>query len=468
MFLTYSEVQSSSIQNVVSESPTSPDFQQHIMEAVNRLMPRGDWAGTVVPIHTCVYRGCVVWPRYVDHVRRMASCHGNVPIHGMFYDFLDWRERRWHSARYWDGLGQDCRRNMVNKGWSPVFQDVQGDGRTIRLYNSVAEDIGATVTLYGLDNNNQPLRTRNTDGATWSDGLTLTAQMPYAETPTFVRWIDRVIKSTSQGTLRLYAALGSNLSFQSYLAGYVYNLDTGTWISVTVLGILGSQYLQLGSATPPAGAFQIGSLYNYDTSTWMPVAARGSTQSTYYLDFTSLVTPVNSNYGGQFYNPALQGWQNIVLRGTSPAATYAQLDSGVSSPSTFSGNAILEPIAEYEPSDTNPKFVKSSLYLPCRPVPGAQSANEKPHSIVALVKLKQIPPSAPNDIIVINSLPALKLAVQAIIAGESNEIQTEQEYMAAAVQQLNRELQDWLPDEQIPVDMGELGHAPRIGRQKCF
>jgi hypothetical protein len=462
MFTLFSEVQNSNIANVTSCSPSDPQFGGYVQEAAKRLLARGDWVGTVVPIRTCVQRGCLVWPRYVDHVRRIADCRGNIPLHGMFFDFLDWHDQKWQSQSYWDGLHAGHRRNCINKGFTPVFQDILGEGRYVQMNIEVPEDIGATCTLIGVDNNNQRLRTRNVDGMTWSDGWTLTAttQNQSPQTSGFVRRIDRVIKSPTQGNMTLWGVNSAVVS--TYQFGYLYNIDTGQNVSLTIDGLPGSQSLNLGGFTTP-GSAAIGFLWNADLNSWAPVVARGT--GPFYLDFNQ--PAANSNYGGQAYNPTTMQFEQLVVRG-APGAQYIEIGTAFAPNST--GN-YLEPIAEYEPSETNPKYVKQELHMGCQLnlSPGGTPPGVNPsRSVVALVKLRQIQPVNPNDIIVIQNLQALKLAVQAVVAGEANEFQEEQECMLAAVQELNRELEDWLPIEQIPVAMGELGHAYRIGQTKCF
>jgi hypothetical protein len=449
MYLTFNEVKQSSIANITSASPDDPQFGQYIQEAVKRLLTRGDWAGTVVPIHTCVSRGCVVWPRYVDHVRRITTCRGNIPLHGMFYDFLDWRDRKYHRDDFWIGGGG--RRNCVNKGWSPVFQDIPGDGYFVRMYVEAAEDYGSTLTLFGVDNNNQPLRTRNIDGLTWSDGWVLTAQYPYAQTTGVVRRIGRVVRESTQCNATLFAV--GNVSVNTYQFGFLYNIDTGITVSVTIDGLPGSQSINLGGeATPSSNT--IGSVWNYDQNAWVPIVARGQ-PGFYYIDFGQPAQ--NTNLGGQVYNPTTLQFENIIARGPQ-GSQYLEVGT-FAAPNTSTTNMF--PLAEYEPSDTNPKFLKQELHLPCC------NGNSFSNGVVALVKLRQIQPVNPNDIIIIPSIPALKLGVQAVIANEAGEIQQEQAYILAAVEQLNRELEDWCPLDQVPVSFGELGHT-RIGQTKMF
>jgi hypothetical protein len=92
-----------------------------------------------------------------------------------------------------------------------VFQDIQGDGRTIRAYNQSALDNGKNIYIFGEDNNGQRLMTQG--AGPWVDGLQLTlkatAAQPYVETPIFIRRIDRVIKDVTTAPVRLFAWNGS-------------------------------------------------------------------------------------------------------------------------------------------------------------------------------------------------------------------------------------------------------------------
>lgn len=458
MFLTFGEIQNSSITNITDASPTDPTFAGYIMEAVQRLITRGDWMGTVVPIRTCINRGCCVWPREVDHIRKIADCGGTIPLHGMFYDFLPWRDRRYHGEGFW--RGSVGRRNIVNRGFSATYQDIPGDGYFVRMYVEAPEDYGKTLTIFGVDNSNQPLRTRNIDGITWSEGLVLTAQYPYAQTPVYIRRIDRIIRDSTQCNSTLFAV--GNVSVSTYQFGFLYNIDTGANVSVTIDGLPGAQSINLGGEATPSSNV-IGSVWNYDQQQWVPIVARGQ-PGFYYIDFNQPAQ--NTNLGGQVYCPTTLQFENLIARGAQGAQF---LEPGTfAAQNTSTTNEF--PLAEYQPSETNPRYVKQQVHLPCCPAPSGQgivAGQNPPASVVALVKLRQIMPVNPNDIIVIQSIPAIKMAVQAIIAGEAGEIQQEEAFMQKAINELNRELQDWLPNDQIPVSLGEVNNT-RIGRTKMF
>ncbi len=197
MLATFDEVKDSPVGNIAGECASSLLFRDHVNEATRRLMRRGDWTGTIVPIHTCVRQGCITWPRYVGNVRKLNICKSPLPVKNVWYDFMDNRDR---SCCHW--LGAEC--GMINKGRAPVFQDIMADGRYIRAYASVPEDYNKSVRIFGVDCNGQPLTTDNLDG-TWSEGIVIEILDPFGTTSTTVRRIDRVLKDQTQGIVRLYA-----------------------------------------------------------------------------------------------------------------------------------------------------------------------------------------------------------------------------------------------------------------------
>ena len=204
--ITLYDVQNSPVARVSGGSPASADFSDLVNEAVRRLLRRGDWPGTVVPIQTCVRRGCVVWPRYVGSIRKINWCQRSwsgggervVPVQNMWYRWMDPRGYRSEYGRRHDDAA------AVGQGRAPTYNTIFGDGWLVRAYPSTLEDLGKTITLFGEDNGSQPLRTNNLDG-TWSEGVAITLGNPFGSTSGYVRNIDRVRKDVTQGQVFLYA-----------------------------------------------------------------------------------------------------------------------------------------------------------------------------------------------------------------------------------------------------------------------
>jgi len=209
VYQTLLEARNGTLINVAGACSNSPEFRALLNEATSRLLRRGDWADTVVPIHVCVRRGCVVWPRYVGQVRKMNLCTTNLPIQNMWWSFMPQE-----NYRMW--CGSECQ--MIGSGKSPVYSDIYGDSRYVAAFPTVKEDVGKTVTLFGIDNGNQPLRHKDSSGS-WKEGIVITLAEPYAATTCYVRRIDRVILDVMQADVLLYAYNTTNSMFED-LARY--------------------------------------------------------------------------------------------------------------------------------------------------------------------------------------------------------------------------------------------------------
>lgn len=213
-FLTFQQAQASRLADIAQTCTTSADFASLLNEATEALMTRGDWAGTLVPIQVCVSNGCVTWPRYVGKVRRIMNCHENSRIGNLWYQFVDndrfggW-DHGWGNAP--SGFGQhgwtgQYRVGMINQGRFCTYNDVYPNvNRLIRAHCLVQEDVGKHLTIFGLDNNGQVLRTHDTVNNVWTDGVTITLSIPFGSTSVYVSKIDRVIKDVTQGDVPLYA-----------------------------------------------------------------------------------------------------------------------------------------------------------------------------------------------------------------------------------------------------------------------
>lgn len=209
MLITLGEARESGLRNVAGSCPNSDQFLEILNDATRKLMRRGDWPGTVTAIQVCTHGGCVVWPRYVGEVRKINLCGQQADIKNGWYQFMPFvggcrgDGTNWWGNQSW-GASCGAPAVMINKGKSPVFQDIQGEGRLVRAYATAHLDLGKTVRIFGIDNNGQILRTRNSDG-TYSDGWPIVLASPFGSSPDFVRIIERVLVAKIQSEIRLYA-----------------------------------------------------------------------------------------------------------------------------------------------------------------------------------------------------------------------------------------------------------------------
>lgn len=203
--LTLSDALSSpGIKRVIGSCTNNQNATDLVNEAARRLLRRGDWIETEVPVFVCVYNGCLVTPRCVQQIRRINFCNREIPVRNGWYEFLAYNQNfcgwaGWLSS--W--MGQSC--GMNANGVSPVFQDVQGEGRTIRAYPRCRADIGKQMRFFGTDNNGQPLITKDLTTGAITQGALLTIADPFGSTSTFVRHIDYVVRDKTTCMVDVYA-----------------------------------------------------------------------------------------------------------------------------------------------------------------------------------------------------------------------------------------------------------------------
>ena len=212
MLLTFKQVKDSRIIQVAAACSNSDDFRSLVNEATEMLLVRGDFVGTVIPVYLCVRDGCITMPRYCRQIRQLNICGKHIQINSLWYQFVDSEfYKSWCGSNgTWNGSGRafdwgaSWGHNGLNAvGYYSTYSNVPLPSY-IRAYAQVLEDVGKTVTIFGEDENGQPLRTNNGDG-TWSDGVVITLAMPWGQTTTLVRKITRVLKDPSQGNVLLYA-----------------------------------------------------------------------------------------------------------------------------------------------------------------------------------------------------------------------------------------------------------------------
>lgn len=126
-------------------------------------------------------------------------------------------------------------------------------------------------------------------------------------------------------------------------------------------------------------------------------------------------------------------------------------------------NDLLLDLGYYEATETNPSYETSSIAGQC-----AINSQGKPSQVTALVSVKHIDASNPNDLLVIDNFDAFALAIQALKLGDAYSMDDKRKAEGEAVRELNLELRKRLPLDQIPVEMSPFGTAlPRrhsIGR----
>lgn len=126
----------------------------------------------------------------------------------------------------------------------------------------------------------------------------------------------------------------------------------------------------------------------------------------------------------------------------------------------FDGSNLF-PLAEYQPTETLPEYRTSKIFSTgCR-----TNCDQWPAQISALVKLKHIPVQNDDDLIVIDNLEAIALAIQSVKLSDSFDSAGAEAMLSRAIHSLNLQLREKLPIDQIPINFAPQGTA-RLIRQK--
>lgn len=129
------------------------------------------------------------------------------------------------------------------------------------------------------------------------------------------------------------------------------------------------------------------------------------------------------------------------------------------------GDQLID-CAAYEPSETNPTYqrtiVNAGLYNQWMAGNADGRCCAVPYT--ALVKMKFIPAYHDEDVIVVDNLDALKLMITAIKMGDAGDIDGKRSYEADAVRELNLQLRNIMPLDQIPVSVNPFGKALPFSR----
>jgi len=194
----------------------SDEFSSLVNEATDILLQRGDWPGTVVPIRVMVRQGCVVWPRYVQRVRKINRCNIPIKVGSIWWDFVDhdsylnYRGDLFYGTKNISGYsfnrpGQQ-HGQLSSQGRVPTYNDIPGGtSYYVRAYALDPSDKGKTITLFGIDGNGQTLRHQDPATGLWIDGTIIVLDIPFGSTSVYVQRIDAVIKDETQFNVPIFA-----------------------------------------------------------------------------------------------------------------------------------------------------------------------------------------------------------------------------------------------------------------------
>lgn len=144
-------------------------LKDYVNEAQEILLMHGLWWGTYTRWTICAINGCLTLPPQLASVERAAVCHNVIPVHDLWFDFLD---NGWGTGGSDTGCGVNGNcggaPGMNYKGNFPSFDDIRGVNKQLNVICDLASDVGKEVTLLGYDENNNWIRTEQ--GGEFLDG----------------------------------------------------------------------------------------------------------------------------------------------------------------------------------------------------------------------------------------------------------------------------------------------------------
>lgn len=175
-----------------------------INRAIRRLLPKGKWVNTVQRYRICTNSDCITWPRQIETIEAFAVDGVPRNIRNGWFEFLP------------AGQGILSRESnnghqLADRGTASTFDDITaGTWGYIRVYTDLPESSGKTIILQGYDENANWIRTL--DSGTYIDGLkvTLPTTAGFVTTTQKFSRLVRVIKSATNGPVRLYEYNGTS------------------------------------------------------------------------------------------------------------------------------------------------------------------------------------------------------------------------------------------------------------------
>ena len=126
-------------------------------------------------------------------------------------------------------------------------------------------------------------------------------------------------------------------------------------------------------------------------------------------------------------------------------------------------------IAVYDPTDTNPSFLRYKLkgggYWGGAGCCAASSTSPCLYSVIALVKLARLPIQNPTDLVLINNREALLDGIRAAKLSDAGDVAGSSKLWAAAVEKLNRQLENEDPEYQLTASDNTFGDTETFCNQ---
>ena len=173
MIITLATIQQSSIPTVLGLCPTDPRVTRYANEAQERLMStEREWLGTWQTARFVIIDGCIVWPRGVLEIRHAKIGCTPMSLRNSWYEYV--------QPVGDPGVAGCGNFVMQDNDWSPVVNNVDRTGNTIRFFPGGPSDYGKRILVQGYDINHVFVRSQS--GSSWVDGEYVTLASPFVDT----------------------------------------------------------------------------------------------------------------------------------------------------------------------------------------------------------------------------------------------------------------------------------------------
>lgn len=202
MRVTVSDLRSSRVPAALGICSTDPRLLAWANEAMQRLLFKGLWWGSVGRFRICATNSCITLPRQMATIETASMCGWPMDVHDYWFEFIG----------NGPGIATECScwGTANYRGRYPTFADVHGTNKKLNFVCDLAGDVGKFVLALGYDENNNWIRTNQS--GTIKDGELIA----YAQSA--------VTTSTNFFSKVTDLQLPDDMTGQSWL--YEYNNDT--------------------------------------------------------------------------------------------------------------------------------------------------------------------------------------------------------------------------------------------------
>ena len=441
------------IARIIGQCATDDSVVSYINEALDVIFNHGRWRGTIKRIAINTTEGTVTWPREVGTVEKLAACKTPIRIRNGWYELLD------------EGLGVEpgsCGPiGVYDRDPSPLFSDIVGTDKKVRCYCGNAADYGKYVLVTDAEDENGDPITTSAHGfivitGPISEGYTLTigsVTYTFKATPTTAYDIKLVIVGFAQDLNAITQNLIDAINFE--------NAGATTHLAIA----------ENPEVIAESGGTRTVKITPRDVAGADVEASHNAAYTCFYL----LAMNSSEQLSELTITPALiNGFYLKLQSGYSESTDFVSFIGGIQKPLT-NGTVTLKEwgttartIATYQADETTPMYRRQfidnwdSISATCD-----DTCTSTTKQFTAIVKLDFKPVRENTDVIPIDNLQAIKLAVQAIRKEEADMDDEAKKKWKSCWRELNHELQT-KEGEQIAFTVNAHGSAnPRyrkIGR----